>query len=45
MQRLSRVLGIRVEAAVVRFAEGPIDVDNERDLALVERILTEREAG
>jgi GTP:adenosylcobinamide-phosphate guanylyltransferase len=45
MKRLSNVLGIRVEAALVRYAEGPIDVDNERDLALVERILAEREAA
>lgn len=44
MRRLSRVLGIRLEAGMVDFAEGPIDVDKGRDLELVERILTAREA-
>jgi GTP:adenosylcobinamide-phosphate guanylyltransferase len=42
MRRLSKMTGATVQAMVLPFAEAAIDVDKPADLALVERILTDR---
>jgi GTP:adenosylcobinamide-phosphate guanylyltransferase len=43
MRQISRALKINVEAALIPWAEGPIDVDNAKDYALVTSILEARE--
>jgi GTP:adenosylcobinamide-phosphate guanylyltransferase len=45
LEQISRVIGARVEAVRMPFAEAAIDVDRAADLALATRILAEREAG
>lgn len=45
LPRASRVIGARVAAVQMPFAECAIDVDNPDDLATATRILTEREAA
>ncbi|MDX1710737.1 MAG: nucleotidyltransferase family protein [Rhodovibrionaceae bacterium] len=45
LARLSRRLGVPLGVVRLAIAEAAIDVDRPEDLALVERILTEREAG
>jgi GTP:adenosylcobinamide-phosphate guanylyltransferase len=44
LEQISRVIGARVEAVRMPFAEAAIDVDRAADLALATRILAEREA-
>jgi hypothetical protein len=43
MRQISRALKINVEATLIPWAEGPIDVDNAKDYALVTSILETRE--
>jgi 2-phospho-L-lactate guanylyltransferase (CobY/MobA/RfbA family) len=43
LERASRAMGARVRAVPLPFPEAAIDVDRATDLALVERILAERE--
>lgn len=43
LERASRAIGARVRAVPLPFPEAAIDVDRTTDLALVERILAERE--
>lgn len=42
MQKISKIVGLRVGAVVMPFAEAAVDVDSLNDHALVERYLTER---
>ncbi len=44
LEQVSRVIGARVRAVRMPFAEAAIDVDRASDLALATRILAEREA-
>jgi len=43
MRQISRALKVNVETVLIPWAEGPIDVDNANDYALVSRILEARE--
>ena len=43
MRQISRALKVTVKKVLIPWAEGPIDVDNAKDYALVTRILEERE--
>jgi hypothetical protein len=43
LEQVSRVIGARVRAVRMPFAEAAIDVDRASDLALATRILSERE--
>jgi GTP:adenosylcobinamide-phosphate guanylyltransferase len=43
MRQISRALKIKVQATLIPWAEGPIDVDNAKDYALVTSILEARE--
>ncbi|MSO99220.1 MAG: hypothetical protein EXR11_13555 [Rhodospirillaceae bacterium] len=43
MRQISRALKLDVRAALIPWAEGPIDVDNAKDYALVTKILEARE--
>jgi GTP:adenosylcobinamide-phosphate guanylyltransferase len=43
MSQISRALKVRVRKVLIPWAEGPIDVDNAKDYALVTRILENRE--
>jgi len=45
LERVSRVIGARVRAVRMPFAEAAIDVDRASDLALATRILAQREAS
>jgi len=45
LEQVSRVIGARVRAVRMPFAEAAIDVDRASDLALATRILAERERG
>jgi GTP:adenosylcobinamide-phosphate guanylyltransferase len=45
MERVSRAIGARVQAVSLPIPEAAIDVDRESDLALVTRIVRERESG
>ncbi|MCH2169587.1 nucleotidyltransferase family protein [Myxococcota bacterium] len=45
LTRASQVMGAQVEAVRMPFAEAAIDVDRASDLALVEEILSHRDAG
>jgi GTP:adenosylcobinamide-phosphate guanylyltransferase len=45
LEQISRVIGARVEAVRMPFAEAAIDVDRAADLALATRILAERDAN
>ena len=44
LEQISRVIGARVQAVRMPFAEAAIDVDRAADLALATQILAEREA-
>ncbi len=43
MRQISRGLKVTVKKSLIPWAEGPIDVDNPKDYALVTKILEERE--
>jgi len=43
MERISKALNCKVRAIMIPWAEGPIDVDNPKDFALVEKILRNNE--
>lgn len=43
MRQISRAMKVNVRASLIPWAEGPIDVDNAKDYALVTKILEERE--
>lgn len=45
LEQISRVVGVRVRAVRMPFAEAAIDVDRASDLELATRILAEREHG
>jgi GTP:adenosylcobinamide-phosphate guanylyltransferase len=43
MRQISRAMKVTVKKALIPWAEGPIDVDNPKDYALVTKILEDRE--
>lgn len=43
MRQISRAMKVTVKKSLIPWAEGPIDVDNAKDYALVTKILEERE--
>jgi CTP:molybdopterin cytidylyltransferase MocA len=45
LERASRVIGVRIEAVELPFAEAALDVDKEADRVAVERVFAERRAA